>query len=182
MAAQSKPAQLGPWGKATAGAAGAAFANVLVYPLDLCVHPSFFALFQPADTDFVRTTASRQNFKSKSRSPPTSKSKRLRPAVRFTTREHGTPSPRSRMPRVSRVFMLAWAERYWVSPRATSPTSTGIRLSARFISSTKNRSTPRPPLSCPLAPLPVRSASFSPSQSRSSPPASKRRTRRTGRA
>ncbi|KAK3954189.1 mitochondrial carrier domain-containing protein [Pseudoneurospora amorphoporcata] len=35
MAGQSKPVQLGPWGKATAGAAGACFANVLVYPLDL---------------------------------------------------------------------------------------------------------------------------------------------------
>lgn len=40
MAGPSKPAQLGPWGKATAGAAGACFANVLVYPLDLCVYPS----------------------------------------------------------------------------------------------------------------------------------------------
>ncbi|KAJ4304321.1 ADP/ATP carrier protein [Collariella sp. IMI 366227] len=35
MAAQSKPAPIGPWGKATAGAAGAVFANALVYPLDL---------------------------------------------------------------------------------------------------------------------------------------------------
>ncbi|RKU47890.1 ADP/ATP carrier protein [Coniochaeta pulveracea] len=35
MAALSKPAPIGPWGKATAGAAGAALANALVYPLDL---------------------------------------------------------------------------------------------------------------------------------------------------
>ncbi|KXX79536.1 Peroxisomal adenine nucleotide transporter 1 [Madurella mycetomatis] len=35
MAAQSKPAPIGPWGRATAGAAGAVFANALVYPLDL---------------------------------------------------------------------------------------------------------------------------------------------------
>ncbi|KAK3997717.1 peroxisomal adenine nucleotide transporter 1 [Cladorrhinum sp. PSN332] len=35
MAAQSKPVPIGPWGKATAGAAGAVFANTLVYPLDL---------------------------------------------------------------------------------------------------------------------------------------------------
>ncbi|KAK4123490.1 mitochondrial carrier [Parathielavia appendiculata] len=35
MAAQSKPAPIGPWGKATAGAAGAVLANALVYPLDL---------------------------------------------------------------------------------------------------------------------------------------------------
>ncbi|KAK0674374.1 mitochondrial carrier domain-containing protein [Cercophora samala] len=33
MGAQSKP--IGPWGLATAGAAGAVFANTLVYPLDL---------------------------------------------------------------------------------------------------------------------------------------------------
>lgn len=37
MAAQSKPAPIGPWGRATAGAAGAVFANALVYPLDLYV-------------------------------------------------------------------------------------------------------------------------------------------------
>jgi len=37
MAAQSKPAPIGPWGKATAGAAGAVLANALVYPLDLYV-------------------------------------------------------------------------------------------------------------------------------------------------
>ncbi|GAB1320428.1 ADP/ATP carrier protein [Madurella fahalii] len=35
MAAQSKPAPIGPWGRASAGAAGAVFANALVYPLDL---------------------------------------------------------------------------------------------------------------------------------------------------
>ncbi|KAL2135435.1 hypothetical protein VTI74DRAFT_8537 [Chaetomium olivicolor] len=35
MAVQSKPAPIGPWGKATAGAAGAVLANALVYPLDL---------------------------------------------------------------------------------------------------------------------------------------------------
>ncbi|KAK5664283.1 hypothetical protein OQA88_501 [Cercophora sp. LCS_1] len=35
MGAQSKPAPIGPWGRATAGAAGAVFANSLVYPLDL---------------------------------------------------------------------------------------------------------------------------------------------------
>lgn len=35
MAAQSKLAPLPPWGYATAGAAGAVFANTLVYPLDL---------------------------------------------------------------------------------------------------------------------------------------------------
>ncbi|KAL1852874.1 hypothetical protein VTK73DRAFT_9118 [Phialemonium thermophilum] len=35
MAAQSKPAPIGPWGRATAGAAGAVLANALVYPLDL---------------------------------------------------------------------------------------------------------------------------------------------------
>jgi hypothetical protein len=37
MAVQSKPAPIGPWGKATAGAAGAVFANALAYPLDLYV-------------------------------------------------------------------------------------------------------------------------------------------------
>jgi hypothetical protein len=37
MAVQSKIAPIGPWGKATAGAAGAVLANTLVYPLDLCV-------------------------------------------------------------------------------------------------------------------------------------------------
>ncbi|KAK4174772.1 putative peroxisomal adenine nucleotide transporter ANT1 [Triangularia setosa] len=35
MVVQSKPAPIGPWGLATAGAAGAVFANTLVYPLDL---------------------------------------------------------------------------------------------------------------------------------------------------
>ncbi|KAM7205094.1 Mitochondrial carrier domain containing protein [Rhypophila sp. PSN 637] len=35
MGVQSKPAPIGPWGKATAGAAGAVLANTLVYPLDL---------------------------------------------------------------------------------------------------------------------------------------------------
>ncbi|KAK0753491.1 mitochondrial carrier domain-containing protein [Schizothecium vesticola] len=35
MGVQSKPVPIGPWGKATAGAAGAVFANSLVYPLDL---------------------------------------------------------------------------------------------------------------------------------------------------
>ncbi|KAB5570747.1 mitochondrial carrier domain-containing protein [Coniochaeta sp. 2T2.1] len=35
MAVQSKPAPIGPWGRATAGAAGAVLANALVYPLDL---------------------------------------------------------------------------------------------------------------------------------------------------
>lgn len=35
MPVQSKPAAIGPWGKATAGAAGAAIANALVYPLDI---------------------------------------------------------------------------------------------------------------------------------------------------
>ena len=40
MGVQSKPVPIGPWGKATAGAAGAVFANTLVYPLDLYVHKS----------------------------------------------------------------------------------------------------------------------------------------------
>lgn len=35
MAVQSKPAAIGPWGRATAGATGAVLANALVYPLDL---------------------------------------------------------------------------------------------------------------------------------------------------
>ncbi|EFX00346.1 peroxisomal carrier [Grosmannia clavigera kw1407] len=35
MPAHSKPAVIGPWGKATAGAAGAVVANALVYPLDI---------------------------------------------------------------------------------------------------------------------------------------------------
>lgn len=35
MAVQSKPTPIGPWGRATAGAAGAVLANALVYPLDL---------------------------------------------------------------------------------------------------------------------------------------------------
>ncbi|KAH8880752.1 mitochondrial carrier [Thozetella sp. PMI_491] len=35
MAAQSKVVPIGPWGRATAGAAGAVLANALVYPLDL---------------------------------------------------------------------------------------------------------------------------------------------------
>jgi hypothetical protein len=41
MAVQSKPAPIGPWGKATAGAAGAVLANALVYPLDLYVKRPF---------------------------------------------------------------------------------------------------------------------------------------------
>ncbi|KAF4816996.1 Peroxisomal adenine nucleotide transporter 1 [Colletotrichum siamense] len=35
MSAQSKPANLSPWGKAVAGATGAVLANTLVYPLDI---------------------------------------------------------------------------------------------------------------------------------------------------
>lgn len=35
MAAQSKAAPIGPWGRATAGATGAVLANALVYPLDI---------------------------------------------------------------------------------------------------------------------------------------------------
>ncbi|TDZ28630.1 Peroxisomal adenine nucleotide transporter 1 [Colletotrichum spinosum] len=35
MAAQSKPANISPWGKAVAGATGAVLANALVYPLDI---------------------------------------------------------------------------------------------------------------------------------------------------
>lgn len=35
MAIQSKSTPIGPWGKATAGAAGAVLANTLVYPLDM---------------------------------------------------------------------------------------------------------------------------------------------------
>lgn len=35
MAAQSKSASIGPWGRATAGATGAVLANALVYPLDI---------------------------------------------------------------------------------------------------------------------------------------------------
>lgn len=35
MGVQSKPTPIRPWGRATAGAAGAVFANALVYPLDL---------------------------------------------------------------------------------------------------------------------------------------------------
>lgn len=35
MAAQAKSAPIGPWGRATAGAAGAVLANALVYPLDI---------------------------------------------------------------------------------------------------------------------------------------------------
>ncbi|PHH61190.1 hypothetical protein CDD81_713 [Ophiocordyceps australis] len=35
MATQSKPADISPWGRATAGAAGAVLANALVYPLDI---------------------------------------------------------------------------------------------------------------------------------------------------
>lgn len=35
MPVQSKPADIGPWGKATAGATGAVLANALVYPLDM---------------------------------------------------------------------------------------------------------------------------------------------------
>lgn len=42
MAIQSKSAPIGPLGKATAGAAGAVFANALVYPLDM------YAGYQPS--------------------------------------------------------------------------------------------------------------------------------------
>lgn len=35
MGVQSKPAAIGPWGKAVAGASGAVLANALVYPLDI---------------------------------------------------------------------------------------------------------------------------------------------------
>ncbi|KAM0601617.1 hypothetical protein ACHAP1_008494 [Verticillium nonalfalfae] len=35
MAAQSKPVNLAPWGRAVAGASGAVLANALVYPLDI---------------------------------------------------------------------------------------------------------------------------------------------------
>lgn len=38
MAVQSKELVLGPWGKAVAGATGAVFANILVYPLDMYVN------------------------------------------------------------------------------------------------------------------------------------------------
>jgi len=44
MVVQSKPAAIGPWGQATAGAAGAVFANSLVYPLDLYETLLFSAL------------------------------------------------------------------------------------------------------------------------------------------
>jgi hypothetical protein len=37
MAVQSKELVLGPWGKAVAGATGAVFANIMVYPLDMYV-------------------------------------------------------------------------------------------------------------------------------------------------
>ncbi|KAK4157119.1 mitochondrial carrier domain-containing protein [Chaetomidium leptoderma] len=49
MAVQSKPAPIGPWGKATAGAAGAVFANALVYPLDL-VKTKLQVQVKPSDT------------------------------------------------------------------------------------------------------------------------------------
>lgn len=35
MAAQSKPADISPWGRAVAGASGAVLANALLYPLDM---------------------------------------------------------------------------------------------------------------------------------------------------
>ncbi|KAK3333675.1 mitochondrial carrier domain-containing protein [Cercophora scortea] len=50
MAVQSKPAPIGPWGKATAGAAGAVLANALVYPLDL-VKTKLQVQVKPSETD-----------------------------------------------------------------------------------------------------------------------------------
>ncbi|KAK0630549.1 mitochondrial carrier domain-containing protein [Bombardia bombarda] len=50
MGVQSKPAPIGPWGKATAGAAGAVLANALVYPLDL-VKTKLQVQVKPSDSD-----------------------------------------------------------------------------------------------------------------------------------
>lgn len=47
MAVQSKELVLGPWGKAVAGATGAVFANIMVYPLDMYVVVVFFLLVGP---------------------------------------------------------------------------------------------------------------------------------------
>ncbi|KAK3692390.1 mitochondrial carrier domain-containing protein [Podospora appendiculata] len=52
MGVQSKPAPIGPWGKATAGAAGAVLANALVYPLDL-VKTKLQVQVKPSDTEKV---------------------------------------------------------------------------------------------------------------------------------
>lgn len=43
MAVQSKELVLGPWGKAVAGATGAVFANIMVYPLDMYVYSPLVA-------------------------------------------------------------------------------------------------------------------------------------------
>ena len=55
MAVQSKPAPIGPWGKATAGAAGAVLANALVYPLDLCVTLYMYAHYLRSAELLTRT-------------------------------------------------------------------------------------------------------------------------------
>lgn len=57
MAVQSKPTPIGPWGLATAGAAGAVFANSLVYPLDL-VKTKLQVQVKPTDAEKSNGSAS----------------------------------------------------------------------------------------------------------------------------
>ncbi|KAL2156227.1 hypothetical protein VTH82DRAFT_972 [Thermothelomyces myriococcoides] len=63
MAAQSKPAPIGPWGKATAGAAGAVLANALVYPLDL-VKTKLQVQVKPTNTDGTDPKSAETHYKS----------------------------------------------------------------------------------------------------------------------
>ncbi|SPQ22535.1 594cf134-81a6-4344-93a1-f04d472d710e [Thermothielavioides terrestris] len=63
MAVQSKPAPIGPWGKATAGAAGAVLANALVYPLDL-VKTKLQVQVKPSDTAKTDVRSDEAHYKS----------------------------------------------------------------------------------------------------------------------
>ncbi|KAL2144076.1 hypothetical protein VTI28DRAFT_9605 [Corynascus sepedonium] len=62
MAAQSKPAPIGPWGKATAGAAGAVLANALVYPLDL-VKTKLQVQVKPTNAEQTDSKAAEAHYK-----------------------------------------------------------------------------------------------------------------------
>ncbi|KAL2024461.1 hypothetical protein VTK56DRAFT_8272 [Thermocarpiscus australiensis] len=63
MGVQSKPAPIGPWGRATAGAAGAVFANALVYPLDL-VKTKLQVQVKRSDTDKAEPDSNETHYRS----------------------------------------------------------------------------------------------------------------------
>ncbi|KLU83499.1 peroxisomal adenine nucleotide transporter 1 [Magnaporthiopsis poae ATCC 64411] len=63
MAAQAKSAPIGPWGRATAGAAGAVLANALVYPLDI-VKTRLQVQSKPKPGEALLTDAANQHYTS----------------------------------------------------------------------------------------------------------------------